>query len=1398
MANRTRSKIIPAEFGEDINVPALEDCNIYLISELSHEKSNLMDAACSILQKLLLQLTWDDAPPCFDDAGRVGLSVAATTDILAVFSYHLRFLGSTSRHKTDKEASTFNRKSNVYDVPSLAQFQEACQKLGHVPLASLCARTLQKLGKPEAPLQELRCEPLYLKRTESPLKGKPNWQLRSKKTWLLIRSSTSAAVAKVSEGIKIHEDLKLRDENSTKVPSVDSEDVECHHFGSEYARYLSNTATAPSDTVSRSPHSPKSFGHHRQNSRNIVTLEGSSIHVVTGAITDLVITYGDDPPPVGYHRVSKSRCGYLSHRDHKSTCYINVKKESSWDRAAQRPCVTSLAIIYPDRREFVPPGFSLVRRHKHLQNSLTDTFPANLNCNGEPVLLCFKRSREGNPITGLVALRPSNQERIPDGYTVIERTPTNFVADIHSGNDPVFLAYRQRLANLETLRPLPLVGSVQSSNSEDLKLQAYYATGGTIVVSDVGRFHIMDRSTHSLLSPSSVNNRLTLIKTSRREALSSLSSLPTGIHNAYSSSSSQSRKSQSAREVLKSSLLLAHGFNGSSGRPTDAEKVSNIGDYDSVGSSSENDASYSHVFRVNHTHLPISSNENSSDTPPIHSSCCLGKDLGYASNTSLQRCLEALSFIPIVSTYDVCENKPSDLYSFQSKVAIITPILTACYTRHGGSTLVAVDGLTTLLRIGFFSSDCPRGMRYPPRLTLLDLSVQVICDVATMGAQETHLQACLGFVESAVRYSSGHLTSRTVGYALRFYLFVFHFATSSKAGSNLQSCDEIEMDVNLLEDPRKDLSDLLACATPQLAALSLKDLISFSIARLRPPAGTNHISKPVDDLSFAVRHEETPPDIINRFLVRLTNEIVDDSVHRVAIANYTQLALHQIHRSGGSELFWYDMMNSCGMGLFGNDDSTDNGGEDSYILCFAILANLVKVATSKSTVRKRDVISRCLGSKMLGLELLHFFLETWRDEKFLSDLSRPRPGKTFAFCVRRLVVPCLLCTTRQCLDESRIYRRVLRIIGILWCSEFYRSQMKLELGILLEHFVLRMLEFGPQLPSMAPEQTRKSSSLLEQQVELLEELNVWFSLGSRDLLELFLNFDTYESAQVSGPIRVLTGTQLNIWERLSASLCNTAEVCGELIGNQIRLSRSTESTQKNTHDSSIEGGSRDRDAAQRIRKAALETIAQMVKCLAEPTVKETTKALPIYESLCISPNPSQSLDTFTRASNASEMESRSGSDSLRDVTASVVDDWRKANKLTQEHRERDNSQVCTSSKIGNGVGDEPSQIYSGITRLQNAGEATGKIDQLGIALDIAKKKGLNKAIDYLIACNVLTTSPRDIASFLRIHKGDLSPNLLGKYLGGGGVDTSHTEFWNSLRFNYIRAISFVGMNIEQG
>lgn len=284
-------------------------------------------------------------------------------------------------------------------------------------------------------------------------------------------------------------------------------------FASEYARILSSSKhnhsalnrsrLPPSMGVSSKLKAKLSRSDHDA-SGGICTLDDCPPSVASAAITDLIVTAGSDLPPRGYYRAFPLEAPEKNigpTRKKTKRLYLNAKKESNWDRAVQRPCVTAICVIYPDKNEFVPPGFSVVRLFggqqsaKEMENNEfgSSSTPANINpsSSGERVYLCYRRSREGNPITGIMCLKPTRGDVIPEGYTVLERTPRNFVADLSAktADHPMFLAYRQRLENLECLRPLPLVLAVLHSRTDIAgrkELKAYYCTGGTTVSSDVG------------------------------------------------------------------------------------------------------------------------------------------------------------------------------------------------------------------------------------------------------------------------------------------------------------------------------------------------------------------------------------------------------------------------------------------------------------------------------------------------------------------------------------------------------------------------------------------------------------------------------------------------------------------------------------------------------------------------------------------------------------------------------------------------------------------------------------------------------------------------------------------------------------------------------------------------
>ena len=1365
------------------------------------------------------------------------------------------------------------------------------------------------------------------------------------------------------------------------------------------------------------------------------------------------------------------------------------------------------------------------------------TIPANLNfgISDERVYLCYRRSREGNPITGIIPLQPTHGEAVPEGYTVLERTPRNHVADISFGaGPPLFLAFRQRLANLETLRPLPLVRSVYYSNLEKdggrtgsdngnsasksrkkKRLSVYYCTGGTVVSSKVGKYHIMDRSTHPLLSPSSVTNRLSLIEQSRRQRSSTASEvgpgvaggkdvnespggdslesgslrapdtsenslgygeaeLTTGQVDGHSSTSQKvtspglmrrhrggnkddeggknnpfsfpthSGSAMKALSLIDStfpeSLLEAVSESGpfqssivenasmistssKSQLPEDSNISSMVGtltaspsttqdfqsfdSFDSVGGKFvESNSSPYNVRELDSTATHQKTNRKSFAENGHHShhrnkkSYKRRRSIFSHSDATLQSCFDTMRFIPAIELDEGCYNKcevEGAVSLLQTRVAVLSPILTACYMHHGGSALVAVEGLRDLINgTDFFrpdllsncahvtDNDDDRGKRLngsgcsgsSTHLTLLDLSVQVVCDVATSTSRETHFGPCVDFVSDALRYADGNLNTRTIGYVLRFYLFVFYFGASVPTGGSWPNCikppiqaaatgtpllrhssntdpviaDEM-IDVALLHEeeqsfPRNGRAYLPGGA-PQAAALFLKEFISLLLGRMSQMTVKEQGDAPVVSSSASSMGGSDDKNTIRQFMNSILTTVIDGAMHRVDIANHTQLALHQIHRSGGSELFWHDMMASCGVGLFGQERKTSKEVRFRYIITFSLLASLVKVMSGKvrRVAQPTNLVRRDVASKLLSLELLLHFLKEWRlvargsyetgslQQKQSSSSASPSVT-TMAYAIRRIVVPCLLSNTGSGLENGRVFRRMLRIVSELWISPYYRRHLKMELGVLIEHFVLKILRLGPQvLPpqrlsdlggglsrvggrysnkgNLSSSLEEYTSSLLSQQIDVLTEVRRWFSSEPTDILELFLNYDMADHLD-AGNEGLAGVSRWKIVHQLCEGLCTLAEQCGDIISEQTRAARAVSSLSRTGDviqpgngrgDANVAEMTHVREGARMLQEKSFQAIAEIMKsfmeCAAAASGNSYHRLLSHPPPISLSPISSErqrsrkkkeDIDDISFTSNVSK-------DSKDKYSSGDKKDGDEGNVATMSPRRRHLPSIVSSSpkrtansedggiveywqtsiaerrrvtsvSVGHGDGrgkvshmermaspDIHIRVVSGTTKSSLVKKAEGsnsfrssslredidavkvniadsrikvgvmsppscidttaettihesavkssqynqKMEEnLSVAFEIVKSKSLKKGIEYLVACNLLTPSPRDIASFLRIHQAKLDPEDLGEYLGEGGRDGADVEYWNLIRFNYVRAISFVGMNVEQG
>ena len=743
------------------------------------------------------------------------------------------------------------------------------------------------------------------------------------------------------------------------------------------------------------------------------------------------------------------------------------------------------------------------------------------------------------------------------------------------------------------------------------------------------------------------------------------------------------------------------------------------------------------------------------------------------------------------------------------------------YTSQGGSALVAVDGLTSLLKNSeFFEPDVVSDeeeesfecepLNYSTRLTLLDLTIQVVCDVATSSARETYFRSCVDFVSDAVRYANGKLSDRTVGFVLRFYLFVFYF------GASIPSCgwpfdtgmsDDVILSANTksFAQERPSLVGVyLPGGAPQAAALALKELVSVILGRLEVGMKSHAAKTKIEESSLSN-------------VQQVSTQFSENLDEKMDVANLIQLASYQIHRSGGSELFWHDMINSCGSGLFGQDNLSTPSLARANILSFAILASFVKISSGKVRVisNSSEPVPRDVASKLLSLELLLCFIETWHDSVHGNRNAKVSPsiesrsslllsdegnsGTTMVYVMRRLIVPTILSNTSSALEDYRVYRRALQIISTFWTHSFYRNRMKLDLTVLMEHFVLKMLCMGPQVNKTAVSNSTEghnssaadcAPSLLNQQLDVLSSMSEWFSSNHIEIIDYYVKFDLGHDGSL--PV-----AYCSIVNNIIEALCNLAEHCGSIICEHSQftsINGANSSPRKsiaNPRASDLSEMAHVRETAQMLRAKSFEVITlisqSMMRCA---SIKQKSPS-PVRKSLVLEQDVDQ-LDTFGLSpllSPASDMKMIDDNN--------IIDYWhtsiekRKAPLQPIFYEMPSRSQESNSSQSLSIKGSR-SEDSSKFSISQHKKEA------LEVAFDLISTKGLKKGLDYLIASHILTPSPREVSTFLRVHQSSINPEILGEYLGEGGIDGSDKEYWNHIRFNYARAVSFVGMNIEQG
>ncbi|KAJ1440589.1 hypothetical protein B484DRAFT_427374, partial [Ochromonadaceae sp. CCMP2298] len=106
--------------------------------------------------------------------------------------------------------------------------------------------------------------------------------------------------------------------------------------------------------------------------------------ILSAPISDICLVPAKTPPPEGYYRCHKTPSNKKADLNFsQGSSYLCLKK----DLSGRDLHVTNLVVVFPDRNEFPPPGYTAVTS-------------AGVTT-GSRIYLCLRKSRGGNPLTDL-------------------------------------------------------------------------------------------------------------------------------------------------------------------------------------------------------------------------------------------------------------------------------------------------------------------------------------------------------------------------------------------------------------------------------------------------------------------------------------------------------------------------------------------------------------------------------------------------------------------------------------------------------------------------------------------------------------------------------------------------------------------------------------------------------------------------------------------------------------------------------------------------------------------------------------------------------------------------------------------------------------------------------------
>eukprot|EP00602_Paraphysomonas_sp_CaronLab_P009335 CAMPEP_0185037178 /NCGR_PEP_ID=MMETSP1103-20130426/31197_1 /TAXON_ID=36769 /ORGANISM="Paraphysomonas bandaiensis, Strain Caron Lab Isolate" /LENGTH=1936 /DNA_ID=CAMNT_0027575031 /DNA_START=65 /DNA_END=5872 /DNA_ORIENTATION=- len=800
----------------------------------------------------------------------------------------------------------------------------------------------------------------------------------------------------------------------------------------------------------------------------------TSESILNAPITDICLIQRSEIVPEGYYRLARTpsnKKADLNTGSGGTHLYICIKKSVKDDI----PPISSVIVIYPDKKEYVPPGFSVVKRGGK---------PCNINSgtSAERIFMCYKRDASCNPIVDLQIYFPTKNESPPTSFTRLSRSVRNYPVDLNMGTGAptIGVCYRLDLSGLDCLIP------------RDLSRGSYMNLLGVNTVID-GAMDVASSDDES--HPSHPSSCSSALRDARRKdvmerRISNQSSVD--LTEDWDYEKEVSRMSGLEEEVCCSGSASPSPPSEEGSPPSPPVTAVDGRDETASSLSGEDEVAAVRVAKRERDRRHMSTGtigESEFDSPN-------GDESGNVRRNSLQGPVEqgdpnkdddSIGGQSITaSVIDPNEHRDT-MMGLGSQNDLVVTVQDRPIPRAQGYFLRAVlfgifgtgelldtslSVLKAVIEEGSLFEDCFSGRSPSESMTMLDVTVCALCERLD-GCVEVTNNKVLEVIHLIIKRSKGLLTKFCTQSLFRAVSFVCA-ACSTRSNWVAAGYPTPVQDDGQEIYAFSILRDLIKNVTSRAEHCELDQ----SLPNVYESCGD--IVEVQEDASLYNYNIEHLLSLGESHVIvcDLVTEFFDEVMDSVETSRVTEVALLATAKKTSSTLspsFWIHM-NSISKSLFRNYEVQN---------AFILLAALCKWSwLGIKSGDSGEAAPRHLGNKLLAIEALREYCRVAGPNLRLS--------KIMGYQVRRLVVSSMFLNIQYSLSEPRIFSKLLKLLSVLW--ENWREHIRLEFPVLCEQLVIKILQ--------AP--TIKMPPLFH--IIALREVMKWFEQPHM-LVEMFVNFD---------------------------------------------------------------------------------------------------------------------------------------------------------------------------------------------------------------------------------------------------------------------------------------------------